>query len=368
MRVLMTTDMIGGVWTFTRELAAGLLDRGCCVAIASIGPSPTAAQRRWIEEQLDFWPDQFVFACNDAPLEWMPDNHRALTVGGRFLMSLSNAFRPDVFLSSQYCFGALPISVPKIVVAHSDVLSWAKACRPHGLEPSDWLEQYCSIVSDGIGQADAVVAPTLWMLEALAEEFSPLPEAYVIPNGCAIPPGRVEPLRKVQAVTAGRLWDEAKNLQTLEEIKSAIPIIAAGEIPREIRGHARPSGNLRLTGHLDHADLLKLFRQSMIYICASVYEPFGYSAVEAALCGCLVIANDIPSLREVWGDHALFFDDEDSLSTLLTLLKENPSFRARARRRSLARAMQFTSRRMCGRYLDLLQSFVPNSKSDSYAA
>ncbi len=28
MRVLLTTDTVGGVWTFTRELTAGLLARG----------------------------------------------------------------------------------------------------------------------------------------------------------------------------------------------------------------------------------------------------------------------------------------------------------------------------------------------------
>jgi glycogen synthase len=368
MRVLMTTDTIGGVWTFTRELAAGLLKRDCTVAIASFGPPPTAAQKQWIQGQSVRWYEQFDFASSEAPLEWMPDNQSAYSAGGRFLMSFAEAFQPDVLISSQYCFGAVPLPVPRIVVAHSDVLSWAKACRPQGLEQSEWLKHYCAMVKAGITQADAVVAPTLWMLEALGEEFAPLPEAYVIPNGITLSPVPVERLRKVQAVVAGRLWDEAKNFEILEQVESAMPIIAAGELGPRQPTSRRSGSKLRFTGHLEHEELLKLFRQSMVYICTSKYEPFGYSAIEAALCGCLVVANDIPSLREVWGDHALFFQDAASLSTLLTMLKENPSFRARARRRSLMRASHFTTRQMCNQYFDLLQSYMPTSESDSYAA
>lgn len=365
MRVLITTDMIGGVWTFTRELAAGLLKRDCTVAIASFGPPPTAAQKQWIHGQSVRWYEQFDFASSDAPLEWMPENQSAYSAGGRFLMSFAEAFQPDVLISSQFCFGAIPLAVPRLVVAHSDVLSWAKACRPKGLEPTEWLKQYCAMVRAGITQADALIAPTLWMLEALGEEFAPLPEAYVIPNGITLSPGPVAPLRKVQAVVAGRLWDEAKNFEILKDVASDMPIIAAGDTgprqPQSLTG-------VRFTGHLEHEDLLKLFRRSMVYICTSKYEPFGYSAIEAALCGCLVIANDIPSLREVWGDHALFFKDAESLSALLTILKENPSFRARARRRSWMRASRFTTRRMCDQYFDLLQNYMPSSESDSYAA
>jgi len=368
MRVLMTTDMIGGVWTFTRELAAGLLKRDCTVAIASLGPPPSAAQNDWIRGQAIRWYEQFDFASCDVPLEWMPDNLSSYTAGGRFLMSFAEAFQPDILISSQYCFGALPLPIPRIVVAHSDVLSWARACRPNGLEQSNWLKQYCAMVRAGITQADAIIAPTLWMLDALEQEFAPLPEAYVIPNGVSIAQGRVESLRKVQAVVAGRLWDEAKNFEILERVESDMRIVAAGDL-----GPRMPSGNksanrLRFTGHLEHADLLKLFRQSMVYICTSKYEPFGYAAIEAALCGCLVVANDIPSLREVWGDHALFFRDADSLSMLLNLLKENAGFRARARKRSLMRAQHFTSRQMCNQYFDLLHSYVRSSESDTYAA
>jgi len=37
------------------------------------------------------------------------------------------------------------------------------------------------------------------------------------------------------------------------------------------------------------------------------YEPFGLAPLEAALSRCAIVANDIPSLREVWGSAAMYF-------------------------------------------------------------
>lgn len=368
MRILMTTDAMGGVWTFTRELSTELLKRDCSLMLASVGPPPTTRQNKWVEEQSNCWRGRFHFVALNAPLEWMTDNRQAYSAGAKELMSLMNSFRPDVLLSSQYCFGALPVSIPRIVVAHSDVLSWARACRPFGLEPTGWLERYCSMVSAGIRQADAVVAPTQWMLDAIALGFELPLETHVIPNGCTQFPEEIQPLRKLRAVTAGRLWDEAKNLKILEEVNSSIPILVAGELECDSARYGQLSTKLHFQGTLDRAELLKLFRQSMIYICTSIYEPFGFAPIEAAQCGCAVVANDLPSLREVWGDSALFFEDERSLSTLLSMLRENSRFRARARYRARLRALEFTSERMAGRYFDLLRKFVPQREAGSCAA
>ena len=367
MRVLMTTDTIGGVWTFTRELSSELLAKGCAIAIASFGPLPSARQKEWIEQQSSRWRDRFLFVASDAPLERMADNRKAFSAAAQVLMPLIESFRPHALLSSQYCFGALPVFIPRIVVAHSDVLSLANARRT-SMPPSEWLDHYRSIVSDGIGRADAIVAPTQWMLDALGANFALPTESYVIPNGCTLPPARLEPLRKLQAVTAGRLWDEAKNLRILEQVESSIPILIAGAVKCESASFRPSLARLQFLGNLEPSSLHKLFRQSAIYICTSIYEPFGFAPIEAAQCGCIVVANDIPSLREVWGDSALFFEDSKSLSILLGMLQRNSRFRARARKRSELRALHFTSRRMAGKYFDLLRRFAPYAEAGSCAA
>jgi hypothetical protein len=44
-RVLMTTDTIGGVWTFALELTAALQAYDIEVILAALGGEPSAAQR-----------------------------------------------------------------------------------------------------------------------------------------------------------------------------------------------------------------------------------------------------------------------------------------------------------------------------------
>jgi glycogen(starch) synthase len=358
MRVLMTTDPIGGVWTFSRELAAELLAHGCAVALVSLGRIPGGAQLDWIDAQVARWGPKFRFAASDAPLEWMQNNQDAWTDAEPMLRRIAQEFRADLLLSSQFCFGALDGDLPRIVVAHSDVLSWAAACRNHPLPASPWLERYRQMVSDGLRRADAVVAPTRWMLDALAANF-PLPaETRVIPNGRTLPLFRRGNARRKQAVTAGRLWDEGKNLALLDTVSSPIPILVAGETEHDGARASHLCGSAIPLGPLEEDELLALFRQSSVYICTSQYEPFGLAPLEAALCGCTVLANDIPSLREVWRNDALFFHDAQSLSALLAELNNDENLLAHARARSHARALQLTATRMAGDYLDLMQGIL----------
>ncbi|MCU1223039.1 MAG: hypothetical protein JWQ42_1132 [Edaphobacter sp.] len=358
MRILMTTDTIGGVWTYTKELTAELLASGCAVVLVSFGRTPSYAQQSWSNTLSTHWGDQFRYVASDTPLEWMGGNDRAYSEGVAVLMRVAGEFGVDLVHSSQFCFGALPSNLPRVVVAHSDVLSWAQACRSGRLEQSDWLDCYCSLVAEGLRCADTVVAPTHWMLESLAANFSLPKNAYVFPNGRTLPAIMTTVSRKLQAVTAGRFWDEAKNLKLLAAVQSPLPLLLAGETDHESTRISSFQGNTRLLGPLKECELLQLFRQSAIYLCTSQYEPFGLAALEAALCGCAVVASDIPSLREVWEDNALFFENTESLSALLVRLYNEPNLLANAQRRSLQRAQHFTAERMATSYLSLFQRML----------
>ena len=361
MRVLMTTDTIGGVWTFTQELAAGLLRSGCAVALVSLGRRPSHAQQAWADNLSRAWGTNFRCEALDMPLEWMPQNQSAYSGAAPFLMEIARDFQPDLLHSNQFCFGCLPLSIPKIITAHSDVLSWAEICRNGKLEDSAWLRQYLRLVTRGLAGADCVIAPTRWMLHALARNF-PLPESTaVVSNGRTL---AAEPsaTRKLQAVTAGRLWDEAKNISMLRDVQSPIPLLLAGESDASTPGHVTS------LGLLSQNDLLALFRESSIYICTSRYEPFGLAPLEAALCGCAVVANDIPSLREVWETGALYFSGAESLTVLLRNLCDSPERLCAARPQSLQRAGLFTAERMTKGYLQVFQAALARSEEPAYAA
>jgi glycogen synthase len=367
MRVLMTADTVGGVWTFAQELACGLLERDICVLLVSFGRKPSASQRKECESLRRRFGRHFRYVASDIALEWMADNSESFARGAALLEREAAVFAPDVVHCNQFCYGALQMDVPRLVTAHSDVLSWAKACRKEPLADTQWLRNYLAQVQAGLTAADAVTAPTQWMLNALGENFELPEQRTVIPNGRAVPPSFNRP-RELRAVTAGRLWDEAKGISLLGQVTSPIPIAIAGESEFGTSQGVQNIGTARLLGQLSQLETMELFRDSAIYICPSVYEPFGLSALEAARCGCAVVARDIPSLREVWGDAALYFDSGELLAGILGQLAGNPQLLTAARRRSFERSLTFSRDGMVEMYLARLQQLQKLSTRAEYAA
>ncbi|GAC1660675.1 MAG: glycosyltransferase family 4 protein [Acidobacteriaceae bacterium] len=357
MRVLMTTDTIGGVWTFTRHLATEFLRRGHKVALVSFGRGPSVSQLAWCDKQRALHAGGFSYFASEAPLEWMPDNDQAYAAGAPALLSIASEFAPDVLLTSQFCFAAVPLLMPKVVVAHSDVLSWGRACRGEQLPMTKWLRQYTDLVSAGLQAATAVIAPTQWMLSALADTFTLPSGGVVISNGVNIVDDMANRPRKHQAVTAGRFWDEAKNLQLLQSVELPLPLVIAGDCATDSSFFLSERSNVVSVGELPEDELHDLFRASDIYLCTSIYEPFGLAPLEAALCGCVVLANDIPSLREVWGDSAMFFSDAASLKSSLQDLESPVRLRA-WQQRCTKRAQTFSADRMAQEYLNLMEGLT----------
>src|SRR3954454_4589494 len=122
MRVLLTTDTICGVWTFTQELTEQLLAGGHAVALVSFGRMPTPSQRMWTMQQGAQFGESFHFAPCESPLEWMQDNSAVFAEGVDPLLRIAREFHADILHSNQFCWGALPVGVPKLITAHSDVM------------------------------------------------------------------------------------------------------------------------------------------------------------------------------------------------------------------------------------------------------
>jgi glycogen(starch) synthase len=353
MRLLMTTDTVGGVWTYTKELSEGLLMQGHDVLLISMGRRPSIDQQSWACEAEGRWKRNFCYLPTDHSLEWMQNNATCYSAVESMLMAQITAWRPDVLHLNQFCYGALPTDVPKVVVAHSDVIGWSEACRGEIPHDSAWFRHYLKVVSCGIAQAHAIVAPTRWMMNSLCTNYGVTAYKAVIANGRAIPKLNAGGPKKVQAATIGRVWDEGKNVGLLEEVNSPMPLLVGGELSLE----AEPpftSSRLELLGQLSEDEALRLFAETAIYIVTSRYEPFGLAPVEAALSGCAIVAHDIASLREVWGKSAFYFKSVGELTQLLHTLHADPILLARAASKACARARALFSREtMVEKYLAL---------------
>jgi glycogen synthase len=98
MHVLITTDTVGGVWTYTQELVTGLVDRGHHVTLVSFGKLPAPHQTTWLQTlaEVDYHPTEYR-------LEWMETAERDIEESRRYLEMLVHEVRPDVLHFSQYC-------------------------------------------------------------------------------------------------------------------------------------------------------------------------------------------------------------------------------------------------------------------------
>ncbi len=357
MKILMTADTVGGVWTYAMELTRALAQHDVEVVLAAMGREPTRAQR---EEAAGCGAVDVQFS--DYQLEWMHDPWRDVEAAGHWLRDIARDAKPDVIHLNNYgqadAIKRCMHKTPLIVAAHSCVLSWWRAVRGEEA-PADW-DTYRECVMQGLRAADLVVAPTRAMMKSAAADYGPLRAQRVIPNGRSAP--ELHPDRKRELIfSAGRMWDEAKNLAALKAIAAQTrwPISIAG--PTDTTGGPSETANLALLGQLPMQEVAAHMRSASIYALPARYEPFGLSVLEAAMAGCALVLGDIPSLRENWEGAAAFVDpnDHDALRETIDRLIEKSEQRAVLAEAAVARARRFTAERMARQYVRAYQELAP---------
>jgi glycogen(starch) synthase len=366
--VLVTADTLSGAWTYTRELVTGLIIRGVRVTLVSFGEIPFPDQTTWMNNLhgLDYRPTAFR-------LEWMHEAEQDLPDSTNFLIELVNEIQPDVLHLNQFCYGDLPVDVPRVVMAHGDLITWTQSVQGYTPRPTRWLKWYRDAVIRGMEGADVVVSPSEWMLDKLRSTYS-LPQREEV-----IYPGR-NPIffnpyvsKDDSVLAVGRVVDVGRQVSLLTQHPHPVSVCIVGAehtvpVPRiPIRTDvkvATEQTSVAIRGPQTEAQLRALYSRASIYAATSRYEPLGMPMIEAALSRCAIVANDIPSFRELWGDAALYFRTHDAAS-LAERIRQLNADRAMCRayaELAYSRARErFTTKRMIDRYIDLYQSLVSAS-------
>jgi glycogen synthase len=349
MKVLMTADTVGGVWTYAMELARGLERNGVSVVLATMGARPSADQRSEVSTLRNV-----DLVESDFKLEWMQHPWDDVDRAADWLLRLEVDHAPDIVHLNGYAHAALPWSAPVLVVGHSCVRSWwtaAKGVGPRQI-PGEW-DEYTRRVREGLAAANLVVAPTRAMLGALTQHYGPIGEALVIENG-RTPPSAAPAPKEDFIFSAGRAWDEAKNLSALARAASSLdwPVVIAGDTASPDGATIEAGQSVRWLGRLAASEVAQWMSRAAVYALPARYEPFGLSALEAALAGCVLVLGDIPSLREVWDDAALYVspNDDAALTDALNVVCSNRPLRHLLARRATARARELTPERMAAAY------------------
>jgi glycosyltransferase involved in cell wall biosynthesis len=113
---------------------------------------------------------------------------------------------------------------------------------------------------------------------------------------------------------------------------------------------------VKITGWLPRQELLQLYARASAFVYPSLFEGFGMPVLEALAAGIPVACSEIPPLREVAADAALYFDplDELAMSNALDRILSDADLRRRLAIDGPERARSFTWQRAAAHTLAAL--------------
>lgn len=321
LRLLLTTDAVGGVWDYTASLARELWSRGVEVFVGVLG-----VPRR---SHLASLGPQIPWSAAPFHLDWVPGGVEDVRTAREWVRWLAQEWQADVVHVNQLALAG-DLGRPTLVVCHGDPFSWWR--EVHGSGPPETWTRFGELVAESLRQTDLLVAPTRYQSDLLRVSYGRGAD-QVIHNGVAIPEPLADdrPRRWLpsgarlshgpqrhphRVVTVGRAWDPAKGMDVLDE---ALTLLGEAAPEAHLVGECRgPSGQrfeprrLRPEGRLGRRGVNRWLQRSGIFVSASRYEPFGLGALEAALHRCRLVLSDIGSHRELWHGCAEFFPSGDA--------------------------------------------------------
>lgn len=364
--VLMTTDAVGGIWTYALDLGRELARKNLRIVLAVLGPGLDDTKRQAARAA------GLELVETGLQPEWLAADAAEVGHASDALAAMARSTGAALVHLNHPAFAAqATFAAPVLAGCHSCVATWWDAVKGTPL-PADFAWR-TDLVARGYRAARILIAPSRSFAEATQRIYGleVLPE--VVHNGRATaydtPLHAMEPVDAV--FTAGRLWDEAKNPKTLDRIAAltTAPFRAAGPT-RGPNGTAVDLPHIETLGPLTEAEIRLRFAERPVYVSAAVFEPFGLAVLEAAQAGCALVLSDIETLRELWSDAALFVPphDEEAFAAAVGRLLSTPELRADYAHAAQNRARAFGLDAFCEEMEGLYRRALEGTKQEDHAA
>jgi glycosyltransferase involved in cell wall biosynthesis len=294
------------------------------------------------------------------------DGHRTARDLWRMSRALSAPEFDVLLFPTIYSYVPVWSRAKKIVMVH-DIIA---ETFPQWTQPSRTGRLFWNAkTAAGRMQADAIVTVSEYSRRGIVEKFHLPPTRVAVVGEAADPVFRVldkpllTPRLRALGLDHGRViayvggFAPHKNLVALLDAFGALAsraelrdvmLVLVGEYRNEIfygesdalAARAQQWGlqaRVIFTGYLPDEELVVLLNRATVFILPSLMEGFGLPAVEAAACGCPVIATNASPLPALLGNGALYFDprrtDEmtAALSAVLTDERLQECLRAQGR-------------------------------------
>ena len=177
-------------------------------------------------------------------------------------------------------------------------------------------------------------------LRATAEETESVRAKYKLPGRYFLYIGTLQPRKNIgRIVQAFMLWRQS------QRENDAMLVLAGGKgwlyDEAWLEG---ASQHVHAIGYISEADKAALLAGAIALVFPSLYEGFGFPAVEAMIAGTPVIASNTSSLAEIVGEDGLLVDplDSNAIAAAMSRLSDDEELRQDLLNRGFRRAERFT--------------------------
>ncbi len=118
--------------------------------------------------------------------------------------------------------------------------------------------------------------------------------------------------------------------------------------------------NIVLPGYIDDTALQKMYQNAILSVYPSLYEGFGLPPLESMTYGCPAIVSDIPALREISGDAALYVNPYDvkDMTQKINLLIKDERIRKQLQSRGLEQIKKYSWDKSAKQVYELAEKFM----------
>ena len=349
MHIALLSTFGGGLRTYCNALSKGLADRGHHVTVLyppdyrySIEQDTQHIRylylpgRHWSITYILYYLERiFPFVC---PVTYYIDRVLASITIYRFLDRIHQKHRIDLFEAYEafYVPSLISCKYPIVVRLHGSAFIYKIMCKER-LDTIDYIKaKYDNIL---LTRCTSITSPSKANARTVAREHDVnLQDITVIPNpldtacyasftnrarkeNIILFPGRIE-------VRKGAHWF----LEALAEIdlrNNHYKVIFAGKLSKDDQmlpwlnnskiASDINEGLITFLGEIPRRDLLRIYQKARIVVIPSVWEVFGYTAIEAMAFGAVVVAHDSGGLSEIvrHNENGFLFSSVDELVSVL---------------------------------------------------
>jgi glycosyltransferase involved in cell wall biosynthesis len=344
------------------------------------------------------WPAEAEVRCVRAAaptaVAASSNGHRSLRDMWRMSRALSHSACDLLLFPTVYSYVPVLSRAKKVVIIH-DVIAekFPRLTLPSRTARLFWKAK----VALGRWQADALITVSEHARRGIVEHFKIKPEQVYVVGEASDPvfqpladprltPRLLASLRIEPGGALGRLivyvggFNPHKNLEMLVTVFAGIAgreefadvrLVLAGEYEKEVFhsyfgtikrqvDQLNLAGRVVFTGYLQDGDLVALYNHATALALPSLLEGFGLPAVEAAACGCPVLATTASPLPELLGEGGRFIDpmDQEGWERELMEVLRSAELRQRMREAGLAAARRLSWDHAAGQMMTALRKVV----------